>query len=142
MTSSTPLPKAITIREPWVTCIARYGKAVENRDWHLPKNLYGQRVFIHVAAQPDYASSIRTAKWLAGVDDFGEFMPLGHIVGTAVFETQVLNASYLDEANKKWFSGTYGWVISDFKLLPRPIPARGQLKFWDIPAAITEELAQ
>lgn len=39
--------KALTLHQPWATCIAQHGKRVENRTWAPPPSIIGQRIAIH-----------------------------------------------------------------------------------------------
>ncbi len=39
--------RALTLRAPWGTHIALSGKRIENRTWHPPRSIVGQRIAIH-----------------------------------------------------------------------------------------------
>jgi hypothetical protein len=41
--------RALTLWEPWASCIAAGLKQVETRGWKLPRELRGQRIAIHAA---------------------------------------------------------------------------------------------
>lgn len=44
---------AITVKQPWASAIARFGKSVENRPRRPPAHLIGQRIAIHVSQARD-----------------------------------------------------------------------------------------
>jgi hypothetical protein len=37
-------------------------------------------------------------------------------------------------------AGRFAWLLADIRALPEPIPARGALGLWDVPAAILPQL--
>lgn len=45
--------KALTLHQPWATCIAHHGKRVENRTWAPPQSIVGQRIAIHAGMKLD-----------------------------------------------------------------------------------------
>jgi hypothetical protein len=47
----------------------------------------------------------------------------------------------VDKYESPWFFGDYGFVLGDPRPLAQPIPIRGALKFWDVPAEIAKVLA-
>lgn len=42
------------------------------------------------------------------------------------------------EHKSKWFSGPYGFVLKNPRELVQPIPCKGQLGFWNVPAELEE----
>lgn len=79
------------------------------------------------------------------------FMPLGAIVAVAhlnaVHETSLLLSHEL-EGHEKAFGnyepGRFGWLLTNVRALPEPIPCRGALSLWSVPedveARVREQL--
>jgi hypothetical protein len=42
--------KALTLKAPWATAIAKLGKDIENRSWRPPAAIIGERIAIHEGA--------------------------------------------------------------------------------------------
>lgn len=75
--------KALTLHQPWATCIAQHGKRVENRTWAPPSSLIGQRIAIHAGMKLNREVCLRL------FDEEGielapaSKLPLGAVVATA-----------------------------------------------------------
>ena len=129
--------KALTLWQPWAWAICRAGKDIENRSWHAPRWLIGQRFAIHAAKRrPDDASVV--AAWgMAGRPEAVDFAaeveraPRGAVVATAVL------TGVVTESDSPWFVGPYGWVLEDVQELPEAIPCRGRQGLWNLPPGIT-----
>ena len=151
--------KALTIKQPWATCIMEYGKDIENRTWQPPGSLRNKRIAIHAGKTWDDPEAVKIAESLAGdilLGYDGRWIPEGSILGTVVLKgwirETVSNGGYIkyyasDEGllkndYSKWFAGPYGYVLEDPVLLPAPIPCRGMLGFWEVPEWITAKLEE
>jgi hypothetical protein len=49
----TELPPCLTIRQPYASAIVAGIKKVENRSWHPPAHILGQRILIHAGLRVD-----------------------------------------------------------------------------------------
>lgn len=127
--------KALTIREPWVTCILKHGKRIENRNWRLPQGMQGQTIALHTAKKLD-KDGFTAAAELAEIEksELVDVLPMGMIVATARIVKCVAKSP------DKWFFGPYGFVLDEIKPLATPIPARGALGFWTLPPEIENEV--
>jgi hypothetical protein len=140
--------KALSIKEPWVTCILHHGKRTENRTWPPPSWLVGNAFYIHASKKGDDRSGCITASRLAGLDLLlvkSDSPYLGRVVGTAVLAgyVQVLPSGRVDLSHApagytpeddKWLvrqSGNYGWILRDVEPLAVSVPALGRLGLWD-----------
>ena len=149
--------KAITIKQPWAFCITHLDKSLENRNWKLPNGMVGQTIAIHTSKKLDDIHGRKEAYRMAGfaLSQLDDHMPLGCIVATAVISGE----AYFDSDGcrrlrqlmrepdeqelarmKNWFVGDYGFWLTDVTSLKEPIPCRGQLGFWTIPAEIQQRL--
>lgn len=119
--------KALTIIEPWLSCILYHGKDVENRSWRLPVELLNKPIAIHTGK-----SVFEQTETLAHLKKIGieidTLLPLGHIVATAYF-----TRCELGEPKPPWrIPGQYHWHLKVLGILETPIPARGSLGFWEV----------
>ena len=142
--------KALSIKQPWAWLICMGYKDVENRPWrigrgsqHGPYRSYHQanftvdlpeRIYAHAPKQIDDTGweFIRerlepySEPWdLLWQTDFIARLPLGAIVG------EVDITECVTESVSKWFTGKYGFVLTNPIAYEKPIPCRGQLGFFD-----------
>ncbi len=122
--------KALSIRQPWAWLIANGHKDIENRSWGTS---FRGPVFVHAgkAFDPDVRP---------GVDEMnGVRLPAradlarGAIVGVATV------VDCVETHRSDWFYGPYGFVLTNAKPL-LPVPCRGQLGLFDVPADVAEQL--
>lgn len=144
--------KALTIRQPWAFAICRLGKRVENRSWST--NHRGP-ILIHAAAgcgKAEMGLSLREiqramsdpeARSRALGPVFArEAMgaPRGAIVALATLGSALLPA-FDGRARDPWhMPNQYGLRLSDVLVLDRPIPCKGRLGLWDVPAEIVAQV--
>lgn len=147
--------KALTIRQPWAWAIFHAGKNVENRTWMPPRWIIGQRIAIHAsgALRDDEIESFITFvaqrhDRLGAVDlPIWENLVCGAIIGTVMVRDCIHWTIDLTECARRypWWTGdkdgseVFGWVLTEPRLLPEPIPMRGALGLWDVPAGIMPE---
>jgi hypothetical protein len=121
--------KAMTIKQPWVHAILHEGKDIENRSW--------QRTFrgwmaIHASGQPKrdavFPGRLRVPD-LASLD-YSAICGIARVVDIVA------------KSRSKWFwqpdddSINFGWVLADVSPLKKPIPCKGALGLWELPANI------
>lgn len=74
--------RALTVRQPWASMIARGVKRCELRSWAPPESLLDDRLLIHAAMRPmDAEARVLAATALGDAD-----LPLGAIVAACVVE--------------------------------------------------------
>lgn len=131
----------LTIKQPWVWSIFSGGKDVENRDWSWPETDRARlpiRILISASSQvtrfefDTACDGIRNGFDLV-VPPRGE-LPFGAIVG-AVTVTECVTAS-----ESPWFVGRYGFVLTDKRLLPEPVPCVGQRGLWTVPRDVAARI--
>lgn len=118
--------KALSIRQPWAWLILHAGKDIENRDW---ATRFRGRVLVHASkgmTRAEYESA-DDSLWLRPDIELPAFEALerGGIVGSVEI------ADCVSESESDWFSGKYGFVLRDPKVLPFT-PFRGSLGFFDV----------
>ena len=135
--------RALTLKQPWLYAIEHLGKRVENRTWKIPYALQCQWIALHAGKSKD------KHEWEAVEIIHGEKInipvPLGAITAVAKFSCVVaLDSIDLSDPDdiRKWAFGPYVWMIGDLALLEFPIPCRGMLGPWTVPAEIEENIRE
>jgi hypothetical protein len=132
--------KGLSIRQPWIYAIFNLGKNIENRDWY--QNVSG-RIVVHASgtcSKYDYEDGRDWIMSNIGLDEANKIphrdaLTLGAIVGTVDITGVCSTTSRLAEPSP-WFVGAYGYILKNPVLLPEPIPFKGMLGFWDVPAEV------
>lgn len=146
---------ALTIHQPWASCIARGWKPVENRDWPPPPQLFGQHLAIHAGKgwdHPALEDLHRDAAQLGIPDgELNSAMPSSCVLAVArlagavrvepgpagnLRATKVLGGlpgrRALDAARSPWARGLWLWVLEDVVAID-PVPCGGAQKVWRLP---------
>ena len=153
--------KAITIWQPWASLLACGAKQFETRGRatryrgpiaiHAAKKTFDPLDF--AVFDPPLAQAIQEALKVAGMSI--NYLPLGAIIATAKLIAchPIVSVGYTGcvggriawvdgELNPHypaaheimfgdWTSGRYAWEITNVRMLPEPIPAKGQQGFWN-----------
>jgi|SRR5882672_765658 len=134
--------KALSIRQPWAWAILNAGKDIENRDW--PTRFRGT-VAIHAAKGMTREEYDLAMEFLRDSFQLGSEIPnppylnqydRGAILGLVDIVDCVTHS------DSPWFQGEYGFVLANPRPLKTPIPCRGALNFWDVPAEILEQIKE
>ena len=132
--------RCLSIRQPWVWAIFHAGKDIENRQWQTRER---GRILIH-------ASAGMTRAEYESFREFFEEQSFGHPVATVPAMADlphgclfggVTIADCVSEHASPWFFGDYGFVLADPKPLATPIPYKGHLGFFNVPASVLVALA-
>lgn len=149
--------KALTLKQPWAWAVAHAGKDVENRSWKPPESVIGQRIAIHAgkAWDQDGDSVLCHLVECAGGHDN---LPRGAIIAVAtvagwvtdgnIYKTRMFAGNYLNAAplavkkarQSRWFTGSYGWILTDVIPLPEPIACKGNQGLWTVPVEIEADI--
>ena len=132
---------ALSIRQPWAHAILYLGKNIENRNWKHP---YRGRFYIHAGLKHD-------EKWRRAKNHKGRII-LGHedhstltwrgawsATGGIIGSVRLVKITELGWRNQ-WFTGRYGYVLSDPKAYDHIIECKGRLGFFDPPKHLAKEL--
>lgn len=147
----------LTLWRPW-HCAILYRtedpKRVENRPWAPWSMVIGKRIALHAGKR--FEDDVADLLCVKG-DPRAQYMG---IVGTAVVRGWIHvskelllpgadNLTHSDTltraeaqvyAGSRWFFGPYGWVLEDVRVLPEPIPCRGNQALWPVPDEIAARL--
>ncbi|MDD4874311.1 MAG: hypothetical protein PHE15_04985 [Dehalococcoidales bacterium] len=128
---------ALSIRQPWAWLLTNRLKDVENRDWLLPMEMMGERIYVHASKsrsdmQPEIFTWI-SSRFLSGEDRerfvdvvVTETLSFGAIIGEVTIIQRVNHS-----CNSVWYvPDSEGFIVECGVLYDNPIPCRGQLGFW------------
>ena len=117
--------KVLSLKQPYAELVVSGRKKIELRSWNT--KIRGE-FLIHASKTPD----------LNAMKQFGfDSLPCGLIVGKAkLVEVKHYNSKEehakdkeLHLASSDW--GNYGFILEDAQRIEPPIPARGNLNFWN-----------
>lgn len=123
---------ALTIRQPFAWAVVEGHKAIENRTWEPSARVMNGWIAIHAAAAAPAASAVEHVRALSPAAP-----PTSPTCGAIIGVARV--SGVVRKSNSPWFDGPVGWVF-DAVVAIRPVPARGQLKLWRVPAPIEREV--
>lgn len=120
--------KALSLKQPFAELILSGKKSIELRNWNTS---FRGEFFIHASKIPDARAMKRFG---FSVSD----LPRGALVGKTTlcdmkhYKTKKEHAhdKCLPLADTSW--GNYGFVLTNVKRLPKPIPMKGKLGFWEV----------
>jgi hypothetical protein len=162
--------RALTLTQPWAGLVASGLKLVENRPRSiLRREDFGQRFALHasrVIDEPVYRRIREIAPELH-LDEHltEEQLPLWYrlsrvtsaVIGVATVERAVIewrDGSIVDRHGvnggpvvdlgdqRRWFFGEVGYVLRDVQPLAEPVPCRGALGFWTLPAEVAARVEE
>jgi len=133
--------RAISLWQPWATAIAIGVKRIETRHWSTS---YPGPLAIHAAQRWD-----RSQRRFAGVEQslgvLPKEIPLGAIVAICRLEDcgpadeLVREITQLEQRYGNYDRGRFGWILTEVRALPQPIPFKGRQSFFDVPDHIFEK---
>lgn len=146
--------RALTLHRPWPFIILRMGKRVENRPWKPWASVIGQRIALHAGkhwdpntpADEPVTTTLATAQGIVGtaiVKGWVYSKPItrGRVIEIDyTYSLELLAEDALAAVRSRWFTGPYGWVLEDVHELPEPIPCKGALGLWQLPAAVEAQM--
>lgn len=131
--------KGLSVRQPFAWGIL-HGKPVENRDWQSgnPNRRFRGRVLLHASGtcgKREYADAAAFIRSIAGLEVPPlDALPRGAIVGAVTI------TGWVEQHASPWFVGPGALTLEDAVALPEPIPCKGALGFFVIPAAVAAEV--
>jgi len=155
--------KAITLRQPWASLFVAGAKLIETRSWSTP---YRGPLAVHASAKinaeefalcysPPFASALANLGFNAPGD-----LPVGAVLGiveivdclrmvagrlTGDLAEFAINDRRAMTDNERAFghyaAGRFAWITSPARtVFTKPIPARGMLGLWELPADVAKEI--
>lgn len=138
--------KALTVRQPWASAIIHLGKDVENRTW---KTNYRGRIAIHSAQRIEYDAmhdptfEVALDRFNAppGTKAFDSIRPLDMSTGVILGTVDIIGCHLVIACGCKWGQlGQWHWELANAQPLVEPVPAKGKLGLWNVPADLITEV--
>lgn len=146
--------RALSLVQPWGSAILEMGKDIENRPWAPPQHLIGKRFAIHAGAKLDkhdacnLLNKIKESRAsypqraILGTVELVGYVRMDGIYPTPLFDDGELqrcglNAAQVDAAVQSRWAATgspFLWVLRAPQVLSEPIPMKGSLGLWRVPA--------
>lgn len=142
--------KALSLTQPWATLIAIGAKRIETRSWSTK---HRGLIAIHAAKgfPKEARENCRLSPFVRGLRGFDyTTLPLGQIIATARLIDVRPTKPYDDDDSFRatdecafgdYTPGRFAWLLDDVTALPVPIPCKGALGLWEVPASIYEAVA-
>jgi len=152
-------PLALSVRQPWAWALVKSIKPLENRGEglaHYARSLVGQHIGIHASKKYDdqdglhaFRAILREPPVAAEVEQFHgpgpltlRMMPLGAVVGVGRLARVVLSENErLSACELRWWAGPCGLIFDEMREI-EPVPCKGQLGFWTMPADVIAVVRQ
>jgi hypothetical protein len=158
--------KALSLLQPWATLIMLGVKLNETRSWSTK---HRGPLAIHASAgKPAGARLVaETDPYIkAALEKHGltfDTLPRGQVLGTCElvevariveeFKKPMDGAPYIDPyqlytenpseyAAGDYTPGRYAWLLSEVVVLETPIPCKGSLSLWEVPADVLNQVAK
>lgn len=137
--------KAITIKQPWATLIALGEKQFETRSWQTK---YRGPIAIHAGKSVDKEacedSWIKDVLAEHGITSWKQ-LPTGVVLAAAELidchkvslgvGSVVCTSGPIIQGLEYYFGdyteGRFAWELTNLRVLPEPVPAKGQLSLWN-----------
>lgn len=125
--------KALTLTQPWATLVAEGRKAIETRSW---RTHYRGTLAIHAAKGIPYTAREFAREFTARrVEPLPRGAVLCYIDLTDCVPTEsvVRGLSADERCFGDYTPGRWAWLFdpASLRVLPDPIPARGELSLWE-----------
>ena len=150
--------RGLTLIRPWDEPVADGTKPIENRTWRAPQWLAGETIAIHAGKKYSRFAASEIEK--LGYDVLpahesnrvraGRIVAVVRVVGCiamneAGYDDTVWSlhdgiAAEIEDKGAAWYFGPVGWLFDSAIALPRPVPAKGALGLWHLPADVEREV--
>uniref|UniRef100_A0A6M3LYE8 Putative ASCH domain-containing protein n=2 Tax=viral metagenome TaxID=1070528 RepID=A0A6M3LYE8_9ZZZZ len=129
--------RALTVRQPWASAIVSGSKRVENRTWPCPFR-QPRWIAIHAGRAEPPGDEIPDDLCWPGLDE--RSLPLGAMVGLALVKGSLPIDADDRRLASPWASGPHCWLIRRVIDLAEPVPCRGALSLWRVPAPVVRRI--
>lgn len=128
--------KAITLRQPWASLVARCAKTFETRSWQTShRGLLAIHAGLSISFLPlSYDEPFRSALWDNGLDTqlpLGAVLCIVELIGC--YQTTSLSPSPLERKFGDWSAGRYAWKLEVHRVFDNPPKVSGMLGLWNWP---------
>lgn len=136
--------RGLTVWNPMAWAIALGHKPIENRTRRPFAGV--SHLAIHVGKwHEQHRQQMLDAEIFAAVPTRGMLAPQqGCVVAVARvlgYVTSLHDELFTEQPDARaWFSGPFGWVLGDVREVAQPLPCKGMLGAWVLPASVREQL--
>jgi hypothetical protein len=116
--------KALAIRQPWATLIARGYKDIENRTW---RTSFRGRFLVHASLKFDHEGYAWVQSEIGLSLPAPSSYPRGGIIGSVEL------VDVVEESASPWFMGPHGFMLSEARQ-HEFYPMKGMLGFFEVVA--------
>lgn len=138
--------RALSLSQPWASVVVHGPKRIENRALQLMTSatrLIGETIGLHAAKSYDPGIAVEQARRELGLPPEGK-LPRGVMLGVArIAEVLIFGevrtkiaAGAIAADQERWAFGPLCILLEDVRPLASPIPCRGMLGFWHLPADV------
>lgn len=127
-------PRILSLKQPWAWAVAVGKKRVENRRW---TTTYRGPIYIHASSNFSPAG----AEWLR---EMGVKVPAELPQSAVVAVADLIGVVTQREAARfgKWFFGPYGFVLTNIRMLDRPVSVKGKLGLSRVPPELRRRVTR
>jgi hypothetical protein len=125
--------RTLTVRQPWPWAMAHGGKDVENRTWNTA---YRGALAIHAAARWDREEASVRIYELTGAYVVKSVESAVFVVVDLVDVCTVRGSAGDCECGPWAIPGQCHWRLANPRPLPEPVPCKGRLGLWSLPADV------
>ena len=136
--------KALSLTQPWATLVALGHKRIETRSW---STRFIGPIAIHAAK--GFPSACRLfAEEERAIGRVPAQLPLGAVVAVVTviscrFTVDVApQLTPLERRLGDYSPGRYAWFLSDIQALREPVPCKGALGLWNVPADVERQILE
>lgn len=134
--------KFLSLSRPWDWAIfdevAR--KHIENRDWQPPVWMIGQQIALQSAKSWDDAAIVKFCKLGLEYPSRYDQYPWFVIRGVVTIERIVTSDRTLPDDQKRWFTGDFGWVLTEVRRFQSFVPCKGGQGLRNLPPSVEQQV--
>jgi hypothetical protein len=143
-TTPEKMYKCFSIRPPsaqWIVSREKFlaagfpPKCIENREW---TTRYRGPVLLHSSKTFEWDVLCEWINRIPGLEEIVPSTEEGYEKGAIVGIADLVDV--VTESDDTWFCGSYGWVFANARPLLAPVPFRGALKLFDVPAHVVQHV--
>jgi len=138
--------RALTLKAPWGTVIAKHGKDVENRSWPPPDWIIGERIAIHEgfsvmrAALEELEEELGKLSYRPGVI-VCTVVVRGWIDADRTHSESLTKQEAAVARRSRWYGGDeVGWVLCDVREPAARVEIKGARQLWSLPESEERKL--
>lgn len=140
--------KALSVRAPWWWFILHAGKDIENRDWatdfrgtvYLHASQWWVRREIECILNELFEARRQSRRPVLCWPTVGEFLAQRDAGGCIVGKVDIVGC--VRKSDSQWFFGRWGFVLANPVAFAKPIPCKGKLQFFTLPADVQASIRE